>query len=600
MSQEGAKRIQLSPIMIDSTLLDLAAVSPDKAIRLSRNDQYPIYHWYFLVAIIAVIGCFQFSSFILANYCSSNARESCIPNGHVSIRKLPSALVNAYRIIVFRSTISFIPGYTLNVAEIGITCLYIISVLSVDFIGTTDLSGNKLTLNYWSNRSGVLAASQIPLIAALGTKNNIISAVTLVSADKLNYLHRMSGRMLLVLIFIHIGARAKQGLGEDLYEAWLHAGIAAVVALTILCIVSLRPIRTRQYEMFFYIHLFMVVIMMITIYYHLREFRFDRFIWPAFIIWGLDRLLRGLRVLAFYFNLNLSTRTKVHSTAKTELLTSHCVRVTIPRPSNFHWSSGQTAYLILPGVSNLPFEAHPFSIVSKKGDDSLVFLVSVRKGFTRRLADTAAQNGIVTALVDGPYGASPDLRRFDTTVFVAGGSGVSYTLPRFLEILEKVKHKASRCKRVLFIWALRDLAHVEWISEVLYEALRNVPEGLDVEVKIFVTGSSGSEQWDGESTDESMSQTFSSEKVDEKKEKNIVDLLSELPSFGISQGRGDLSDILLAEANRMMGGHMSVDVCGSASLTMAVRSSLGFEVSGLLKVLRGGTSVSLHAESFGN
>lgn len=38
----------------------------------------------------------------------------------------------------------------------------------------TNLEGNKLDYQYWSNRAGTIAASQFPLIVALGTKNNVI------------------------------------------------------------------------------------------------------------------------------------------------------------------------------------------------------------------------------------------------------------------------------------------------------------------------------------------------------------------------------------------------------------------------------------------
>lgn len=125
--------------------------------------------------------------------------------------------------------------------------------------------------------------------------------------------------------------------------------------------------------------------------------------------------------------------------ATTQLLTDHCVRLTLRRPSHFHWSPGQTAYLILPTVSSLPFEAHPFTIASfdsslladTKNTDTalgesaryskeLVFLINVRGGFTKRLRRIAAENGTVKVLVDGPYGSAPDLRGYDTLVLIAG------------------------------------------------------------------------------------------------------------------------------------------------------------------------------------
>ena len=139
--------------------------------------------------------------------------------------------------------------------------------------------------------------------------------------------------------------------------------------------------------------------------------------------------------------------------ARTELLSEDVVRLRLSRPPHFHWSPGQTAYLIMPAVSNLPFEAHPFTIASydssllsatNPGDQSrteensetdvlepgapfwkeLVFLVNVHGGFTKKLKEVAANKGQVKVFVDGPYGPSPELGCYDTSILVAGGSRI--------------------------------------------------------------------------------------------------------------------------------------------------------------------------------
>lgn len=177
---------------------------------------------------------------------------------------------------------------------------------------------------------------------------------------------------------------------------------------------------------------------------------FDPYIIACFIIWGADRFIRVVRLVAFnhsYFGFKSGSGTL---DATTELLSPEMVRLVLRRPPHFHWSPGQTAYLIMPGVSALPFEAHPFTIASfdsgsnaeedfggagsfdvkekeseSSGKDTtywkeLVFLVSPRDGCTRRLLDVAAKRGTIKVFVDGPYGPSPDMRRFDTCVLIAG------------------------------------------------------------------------------------------------------------------------------------------------------------------------------------
>ena len=106
----------------------------------------------------------------------------------------------------------------------------------------------------------------------------------------------------------------------------------------------------------------------------------------------------------------------------------------------------------MPGVSTIPFEAHPFTIASIDtmhdgtpiADEEsfikiepywkeLVFFINIRDGFTKKLGDAAQRGENVKVFVDGPYGKSPDLTDYDTSVLIAGGSGVSFTLPLFLD-----------------------------------------------------------------------------------------------------------------------------------------------------------------------
>ncbi|EEB98036.1 hypothetical protein MPER_02530, partial [Moniliophthora perniciosa FA553] len=102
-------------------------------------------------------------------------------------------------------------SYSLNVAEVAVTFMYIIALFTWAFIRTTSVSGVKLQISYWANRTGVLAASQLPLITVLGTKNNALSLITGISYEKFNHLHRMIARVVLVLLCLHAGSRIELG-----------------------------------------------------------------------------------------------------------------------------------------------------------------------------------------------------------------------------------------------------------------------------------------------------------------------------------------------------------------------------------------------------
>ncbi|KIJ60858.1 hypothetical protein HYDPIDRAFT_97841 [Hydnomerulius pinastri MD-312] len=516
---------------------------------------------------------------------------------------------------------------------------YIIFLYVWAFINTTDLEGHELDLTFWCNRAGTLAASQFPLITALGTKNNLVSLVTGISYDKLNYVHRMMARVVLILLWVHAGSEVVYEVPFEQYlkEPWLRCGITAIVALTILCVVSLRPIRAGAYEFFFYAHFAMVLTFLICSYFHTQYDTITYWIYPCFVIWGLDRVLRVVRLIVFnhsYFGF----RSGSTMDATAELLSEDFVRLRFHRPSHFHWTPGQTAYLIMPSVSRLPFEAHPFTIASfdsnlfsaveeekpaqeKSNRRSLaehalgsstpfwkevVFFINVREGFTARLKDAAVRGGKVKVFVDGPYGPSPDLGLYDTSVLIAGGSGVSYTLPTLLDIIERVRDGKSNCRRVVFIWSIRDANHIHWIDDTLIRALQLAPPSLSVSIRIHVTGAPatieplprlyGNGEGSEPSDDDSRSEIVELEggKAMEKSK----DSLLAIESVKVENGRPNLPAMLREEVECATG-RMSVSVCGSQAVARSVRRSLRFPVSSPLNVLNGGPSVTLHVESFG-
>jgi len=44
---------------------------------------------------------------------------------------------------------------------------------------------------------------------------------------------------------------------------------------------------------------------------------------------------------------------------------------------------------------------------------------------------------------------------------------------------------------------------------------------------------------------------------------------------------------------------MGVTVCGSQSITAAVKDALGFSIAGPSTIMKGGPSITLHTEAFG-
>lgn len=145
------------------------------------------------------------------------------------------------------------------------------------------------------------------------------------------------------------------------------------------------------------------------------------YFWPSFLVWGIDRGIRLLRVLL----LNSIFKPQKDS-GHVELITPDTLLFTTKRhvPAGLRWLPGQHMFVSFPTLG--PGQSHPFTIcsIAEKGakEQELVFLARVRKGFTRRLKDHVLESGPcdVPIILDGPYGVPADITPFSTCIFVAG------------------------------------------------------------------------------------------------------------------------------------------------------------------------------------
>ncbi|TFK94331.1 hypothetical protein K466DRAFT_476640 [Polyporus arcularius HHB13444] len=624
---------------------------PDMVIWYTRNQLYAKQVWWFVASFIGLVSISQLLSWVagkafapcpVSTRHADSERQGMVRRRRRDWSRLPLAFVNYFRVVAFRSTVDV--GQVLNItyAEAFITVGYIVGLFVWTFINTTNVAGQQLSWQYWSGRAGTLAVSQFPLITVLGTKNNVLSYITGVSYDKLNYLHRMTARIAFILLWIHGGTKVCI-LPPTAFDSWfIQVGLAAIGGFSLLFFVAFRPFRARFYEVFFYTHFFMVLLMLIGGYFHANQAaKLGPYIWPCFLIWGADRFLRLFRVI--YFNNNLYAGGKGLD-ATLELLSPQFVKLSLTRPPQFKWTPGQAAFLIAPGVSRIPIEAHPFTIASvdsryhlrgsaKKGVrvdlmeseassmvDSLPesmtvtekgvmdsdvlpyweevdFFINVRDGFTKRLAAAARKGEKVRVWVDGPYGFAPNVKNDDIVVLVAGGSGVSLALSMFLAVASDVQNGKSQTRKVVFIWSIRDAKQVEWISKALVNALERAPPSLEIAICIFVTGGRKPDQMPLMNNNDSdfMYTMDGPTPTNADMPMMAPRMLADFTSVQITPGRPDIPKMLKDEV-ALASGRLSVTVCGSAAIAKTCRDALRLPFS---TALFGGPSVILHVESFG-
>ncbi|KAK0219859.1 ferric reductase NAD binding domain-containing protein [Armillaria fumosa] len=577
------------------TIVAAQTVDPDRLIRIGRAAEYPKQVWYFIASFVALVSLCHCLS-VVSTYTRTlkPASKGIAPRGRISLLRLPRAIAELFRIVAFRCTIPVGQSHSLNVAEVFLTAAYIAVVLTWSLINSTATTGLKLDPKYWANTAGNIAASQLSLLVALGMKNNIFSLLTGISFDKLNYLHRMVARVLCVLVWVHAGGRMKLGLAGAVTwnHPWVQCGLLAGVSLTLLSLVSVRPIRDAGYEVFKVVHLALACIFILSAYFHSNGLGLGHYVWPSILLWGLDRFLRALRLLVF------TSKATLNGNATVDVLSSHFLRLKMVKPKFLRWAPGQSVYLTIPGVSWI--QAHPFTISGVETVDSkekLVFLIRVRDGITRRLLHKAQDGYKAIVFLDGPYSSPPLLRGHETVVLIAGGSGVAFILPLLLDVLRQCKAGKPPCSRVLFVWAIRDASHISWISGLLHGTLDGV-SNIEVDICIYITEGTqeAEEEWDDNSM--SMDPEDKAEELPTSSQAGISDPnISRFVTISQRQ-RPDLTGIIDRELSVCSGGTVSINVCGTTTLVETVRCAL--RMPRCIDIMKGGPSVVLHVEAFGS
>lgn len=112
--------------------------------------------------------------------------------------------------------------------------------------------------------------------------------------------------------------------------------------------------------------------------------------------------------------------------------------------------AGKHVFIQLPSIRTI--ELHPFTISAM---DPLELVVAGRDGFTRDLHEFAVKQPgrEVKATLDGPYGTMPDFSRANRVVFIAGGSGASFTSGVAVEFMRTLG--ASSGVTIDFTWVVR-------------------------------------------------------------------------------------------------------------------------------------------------
>ncbi|KAJ1335720.1 FreB [Microdochium nivale] len=444
-------------------------------------------------------------------------------------------------------------------------------------------------------RSGTLAVvNMVPLIILAGRNNPLIPLLR-VSFDTYNLLHRWMGRVCVVESIVHtcawlyvvVAAEDWQRAGARLFDdIFLASGLYAVLALFLLLVLSLSPIRHAFYETFVNVHIILALfVFAMTVVHcgtaHIPGGLLPQMPWMIAILsmWLADRLARTFR-LAY-----LNWSKKGFSQATVEALPGDASRVTINLPRHYDVKPGTHAYLRFVGIRT--WESHPFSVAwvahhpeasraklddgpvtfadLQRGTTSVSFIVGAHTGFTRHLYNKALagpnQCIQLKAAMEGPYAGHHQLDSFGHAVLFAGATGITHQLSYLKPLIEGYNEGTVAMRRITLVWVMRDTEALQWIRPWMDEILKLPRRREILSIKLFIT-----------------------------RPKNAKDIHSPSSTVQMFPGRPNISTLLKKEVEEQIGA-MCVSVCGPGALADDVRQAVR-------EVQDDGTVVDFVEESF--
>ncbi|TVY84013.1 Ferric reductase transmembrane component [Lachnellula suecica] len=434
-------------------------------------------------------------------------RKWLLPEGFVSF----FGNVTRLQILVF----TILLGYLLIFSLVGIVYKTWITPVK-----NTALHNTRTGLGGFSDRVGAMAYALTPLTIALSTRESILTLITGIPYQSLNFLHRWTGRVIFIQSFLHtlgwtlIEGKFYQpqpsiytGFIKETYIVW---GIIAMALLTFLYVFSLqRVIRWTGHEFSRKAHYIVAGIYLGACWAH----------WSHLACWmiaslglfGLDRGIRLLRTGLIHVGyLNGSKNFGFHSAQSTvEYFDDEdggVVRMEFKHNMD-PWAVGQHYFLCFPALTI--WQSHPMTVASVPASHPTLphhtYIIRCRKGETFRLKALALSQASATpvketescsstttpVILSGPYGTPliPSLPNTGPEVTnilaIAGGTGISITLP---VVLAATSNELFANAAIDFIWVIRRATNVQWIAQELEELkARAELSGRNLRMHIYVT-----------------------------------------------------------------------------------------------------------------
>lgn len=467
----------------------------DEAIYYTNFASYYSYGLSIFWAIVFFTGIV--SNFIAKNAHNVTARffsgkKSNIVRRHFSLPALGSLKHNV-PLSIRRMGIMAVPTR----AQFIVTFIYVFAEILFIFIGLA-IAPSGLPLedlnNNWvksiANRSGGMAVTQIPWIFLFAGRNNILMWLTGWGFDTFNVFHRWIARMTVLHSLIHTVAYAMSAHKYNFLEAGLDQpyfawGIAATVCCVALCIQAFYYFRHWKYELFLFLHIVLALFFLIGIWIHIDQFHWCEYVYASGAVWVFDRFMRLFRI--WWSGLCLVGDFQIADEQQ------GIMRITIEYSKLWEPFPGAHLYLYVLNSKRV-WENHPFTVYQSPEavrDGKLSLMVRAQQGKTRdifnQILKRRQESGDYSSsiqfhcLVEGPYGNSHPVHKYDTCVIVAGGIGVTAAYSYAVSCLHQ--ERVMGRQKIVFIWVLQTDEALKWFKP----ELDHLQQFGNVEVQLFFT-----------------------------------------------------------------------------------------------------------------
>ncbi|CAN9199071.1 unnamed protein product [Alternaria alternata] len=352
----------------------------------------------------------------------------------------------------------------------------------------TSLHNTRSGIGGFADRVGAFAFALTPLTIALCSRDSILSMLTGIPYQSFNFLHRWTGRIILVQSFVHaiIWTIVEGKLYQPqptTYNEWISQkymiwGCVAQGFITFLFVFSLRPvIRWTGYEFFRKSHLVVAGLYLGACWGHWEKL--SCWMIASLAIMGFDLVVRTIRTWLIHTGykdggLGFGFRSIPTTMETFRDPTGTVVRMTFAHPHRA-WEIGQHFYLTFPALNI--WQSHPFTPASNPTSSSPIqshtYIIRACKGETAKLAalaESAAncyprREASTPVIMMGPYGSAIMNDDFSNILAISGGTGITYTLP----VIMKALSDASPARNIELVWTVRHLENLAWIaSELAY------------------------------------------------------------------------------------------------------------------------------------